>query len=245
QLIEKEKITHELNIARDIQMNLMPTGKFEDPRIDVDFRCIPAMEVGGDYVDFININEDKKAVVMGDVSGKGVPAALLMVMLRTLIRSFAGRELSPAALMEKVNNLLVEDIDPKVFATLFYGIVDLKKKTCRYCNAGHNYPVLLRKSKIIEELNTNDVVLGFFSNYVFHEDTVRLTGDDLLCLYTDGVIEAQDNEGKIFTTERFYKILEKSDHNNVFNNVIEEITAYSGGDNFSDDLSIAYVRLIK
>jgi sigma-B regulation protein RsbU (phosphoserine phosphatase) len=245
QLIEKEKITHELNIAREIQMKLMPEEKYSDNYISVAFKCIPAKEVGGDYVDLIHINENTKGIVIGDVSGKGVPAALLMVMLRTLLRSFAYRELSPAILMEKVNNLLVEDIDPKVFATLFYGIYDEKKKTFRFCNAGHNYPVLIRNGKIFRELATNDVVLGFFPGYQYHEDSIRLEKGDILYFYTDGAVEAQDSEGKIFSVEQFFDILLDENTDDVFERVIDEIRLFAGTSNFSDDLTLSSIKVLK
>ncbi|MCK9225865.1 MAG: SpoIIE family protein phosphatase [Candidatus Muirbacterium halophilum] len=245
QLIEKEKITHELNIARDIQMKLIPTEKYQDKYIEVNFKCIPAKEVGGDYVDLIHIDENNKGIVIGDVSGKGVPAALLMVMLRTLLRSFAYRELSPAILMEKVNNLIIEDIDPKVFATLFYGIYDEKNKVLRFCNAGHNYPIIVRNGKIIKELATNDVVLGFFPNYQYHEDSIRVEKDDIIYLYTDGAIEAQNEHGKIFSTEQFYDIILNDKYSDKFEKVIETIREYSGKASFSDDLTLCSIRILK
>ncbi|MFA5480187.1 MAG: SpoIIE family protein phosphatase [Candidatus Muiribacteriota bacterium] len=243
QLIEREKISHELNIARDIQMKLMPTAKIDTKDYLIDFMCIPAKEVGGDYVDFIDIDEFNKAVVIGDVSGKGVPAAMLMVMLRTLIRSFAIRELSPATLVEKVNNLLVEDIDPKVFATLFYGVYNIRKKTLRFCNAGHNYPILVRNGKIISELNTGDVVMGFFENYAFHEDTIKLEKNDILYLFTDGVVEAQSSNGKIYGNQKFNALLEEVKPETVFDKLLDDIKVFVGKEHFSDDLTISYLRI--
>ncbi|MGM0608987.1 MAG: SpoIIE family protein phosphatase [Candidatus Muiribacteriota bacterium] len=243
QLIEREKLSHELTIAKDIQMKLMPTEKIKKAMFEVDFMCIPAREVGGDYVDFIDIDEFNKVIVIGDVSGKGVPAALLMVMLRTLIRSFAQSELSPATLVEKVNKLLVKDIDPKVFATLFYGVLNLKKNTFRYCNAGHNYPVLVRDKKILKELYTSDVVLGFFADYQFHEDTVFFKKDDIFYFYTDGVIEAHDEEGKIFGVKKFYNIIENNKPENLFENLLSQLKDYSDENHFSDDLTISYIKI--
>jgi|GEM_PF-1685233 len=242
QLIEKEKVSHELYIAREIQMKLLPRKKFVGNGFSVDFLCIPAREVGGDYVDYIDIDEKHKGIIIADVSGKGVPASLLMVMLRTLIRSIAYKELSPASVMDKVNSLIIDDIDPRVFVTVFYAVVDVENHTVRYCNAGHNYPLIIRGNEVIEELSTNDVVIGFFENYEYHEDMFKMNKGDMMFLYTDGLVEAMNKEGRIFGADRLFKLFENS-HKNLFDTILDEVRNFKNSDTFDDDLTVAYYKV--
>ncbi|PLX15744.1 MAG: hypothetical protein C0601_12270 [Candidatus Muiribacterium halophilum] len=242
QLIEKEKVSHELNIARDIQMKLLPHKKLEGKGFSVDFRCIPAKEVGGDYVDYIDIDEKHKGLIIADVSGKGVPASLLMVMLRTLIRSIAYRELSPSSVMDKVNTLIMGDIDTRVFVTVFYAVVDVENHIVRYCNAGHNYPIIVRNNKIVEELHTNDVVVGFFDNYSYHEDMVKLQKGDMMFLYTDGLVEAMNEKGKIFGSDRLQEMFKKN-HKNIFDFILKKVREFKKSESFDDDLTVAYYKV--
>jgi sigma-B regulation protein RsbU (phosphoserine phosphatase) len=177
---------------------------------------IPAKEVGGDFYDFYFINEDTLAVIIADVSGKGIPAALFMVTARTLIKNVAtcrnrvcnGK--SPNQVFETVNNLLCENNDAGMFVTAFMGYYHIPSGKFVFANAGHTPPLVKKSGKEYEVLKTKPhLVLGSIENIVYHEETITLEPGDSLYLYTDGVTEAMNSDRELFSESRLLETLKK------------------------------------
>jgi len=202
QLIEKKRLEGQLEVARQVQLELLPA---KDPQLngyDISAYNFPTEEVSGDYYDWVKIYEDQIGLVVADVSGKGVPAALLMAFLRASLRAATHIGYSPHISMVKVNYLLWESIERNQFVTAFYGILDVTNRTLAYTNAGHNPPLLLDKDGNSQYLHRGSFPLGMFRDTRYHEYYLTMAPGDILVLYTDGVTEAQNVEGEDFGRER-------------------------------------------
>jgi sigma-B regulation protein RsbU (phosphoserine phosphatase) len=202
QLIEKKRLEGQLEVARQVQLELLPA---RDPQLegyDISAYNFPTEEVSGDYYDWVKIYDDQIGLVIADVSGKGVPAALLMAFLRASLRAATHIGYSPHISMAKVNYLLWESIERNQFVTAFYGILDVTNKTLTYTNAGHNPPILLNKNGIASFIERGSVPLGMFRDTRYHEYYLTTEPGEVLVLYTDGVTEAQNPEGEEFGRER-------------------------------------------
>lgn len=209
----KEKIESELRIARDIQMAMIPHTfpPFPDlPQVDLFAVLKSAKEVGGDLYDFFIMDEDKFCFAVGDVSGKGVPASLFMAMTRTLLRTIADREKSPARIMEALNRSLAFNNESNMFVTFFLGILDLRTGNLHFANAGHNPPVILPANggtKTFEAAKS--IPLGLFEDFIYQDATLQLDPGDKIFAYTDGVSEAENKLNELFDEVRMLAILEK------------------------------------
>jgi sigma-B regulation protein RsbU (phosphoserine phosphatase) len=202
QLIEKKRLEGQLEVARQVQLELLPA---KDPQLegyDISAYNFPTEEVSGDYYDWVRIYDDQIGLVIADVSGKGVPAALLMAFLRASLRAATHIGYSPHISMAKVNYLLWESIERNQFVTAFYGILDVTNKTLAYTNAGHNPPLLLDKTGNSRFLEHGSQPLGMFRDTRYHEYYLTTEPGEILVLYTDGVTEAQNPKGEEFGRER-------------------------------------------
>ncbi|MCL2633114.1 MAG: SpoIIE family protein phosphatase [Oscillospiraceae bacterium] len=207
---EKERIGAELTVATQIQASMLPCifPAFPD-RVEFDIYATmePAKEVGGDFYDFFLVDENTLAVVMADVSGKGVPAALFMVIAKTLIKNTAQYGKSPKAVFETVNTILCENNEENMFVTAFMGYLDIKSGKFTYVNAGHNAPVLNRKNADCDWLPIeNDFVLAGFDGMTYEESEIMLEPGDILYLYTDGVTEAVNPDNDLFSDEKLLEV---------------------------------------
>jgi len=201
-LIEKKRLEGQLEVARQVQLELLPA---KDPQLegyDISAYNFPTEEVSGDYYDWVRIYEDQIGLVIADVSGKGVPAALLMAFLRASLRAATHIGYSPHISMAKVNYLLWESIERNQFVTAFYGILDVTNRTLTYTNAGHNPPILLKPNGEIRFMDRGSVPLGMFRDTRYHEYYLTTEPGDVLVLYTDGVTEAHNLKGEEFGRER-------------------------------------------
>ncbi len=209
----KEKIESELRIARDIQMAMIPHTfpPFPDlPQIDLFAMLKSAKEVGGDLYDFFIMDKDKFCFAVGDVSGKGVPASLFMAMTRTLLRTIADREKSPALIMESLNRSLAFNNESNMFVTFFMGIIDLRTGILSFSNAGHNPPVLLSATGENKAFDiSKSIPLGLFEDFKYTESSLQLNPGDRIFAYTDGVTEAENKSDELFEEDRMFSILEK------------------------------------
>ena len=204
---EKEKIISELAIAKTIQDSALPKDFPKNEYFELAACMMPAREVGGDFYDFFPVDENRIGLVMADVCGKGITAALYMMSSKTVIKNMlqAGYPLKEAVI--KANNSLCDSSAPLMFVTAFIGVLDLKSGTIEYINAGH-CPPLLRKDNKYEYLNTiRNTVLGVRSGYEYQAESITLAKNDRLFLYSDGVTEAQTKDCKFFGEERLLKIL--------------------------------------
>ena len=254
-IASREKIRSELRIAHDIQMAMLP-----DPpslvRDDVELYALlaPARDVGGDLYDFFMLNDHQVCILIGDVSDKGVPAALFMSMSKTAIRLISADaaeqtgNVSPSRVLMKVNRELCRNNPLSMFVTLFYGVLDLEKGTLKYANAGHNPPLIMtergnRKAEFLEKGKGG--MLAVYQGVEFEEKTITLHPDDVLFLYTDGITEAMDIEGNFFSADRLKDVISQSvgkSTQELAEKIFAEVKEYSKGIDQSDDIAIMAVK---
>jgi len=249
QLTEKKKLDHEIEVAREIQRILLPDTA---PSIE-GFNCaalnIPAQQVSGDYFDFIEVDPNHLGVVVADVSGKGVPASIIMAMCRSVLRSKAPGNLSPASVLRQVNRLLYPDIQEDMFITMIYLIIN-KSGSLTLARAGHEAPLCCRDHfKHIETIEASGMALGIDAGDVFDEVikdvTVELSPLDTVVIYTDGINEAIDDEGNEFGQERLNDVLREAGPQSVdflVKTIVDRVQTFSSGHPQSDDITLAVVQ---
>ena len=207
----KEKIESELRIAREIQMGMIPKifPPFPDiPEIDLFAMMEPAREVGGDLYDFFLIDDKHLCFAIGDVSGKGVPASLFMAITRTLLRTVAPNQQSPRAIVNTLNRSLSQGNDSSMFVTFFIGILNIETGNLKYVNAGHNPPVIIHAGGKVEMFEiTKDIPIGLFENFDYEEKERKLSKDDRVFMYTDGITEAENWNQELYSEEKLIKCL--------------------------------------
>ena len=195
--LERERLSSELEIAHDVQTKLLPDKIPVVPEYSFAAMCEPAKEVGGDYYDFTMISEDKIGLVIGDVTGKGLPAAIYMTLIKGIFQSYSENNSSPADVLKKINKLVYQIIQNGLFVTMLYGILDIKNNKFTYARAGHELPLVYKSSdKKVEFVKSVGMALGFEKGEIFsssiEEKTISLEGGDTIVLYTDGVTEANN-----------------------------------------------------
>ncbi len=242
---ERERIESDLKVAHNIQMGILPKKfpPFPD-RIEFDIYAtlVPAKEVGGDLYDFFLMDEDHLCFTVGDVSGKGVPAAIFMAITKTLIKSKGTQGLSADRIVKGVNEDLSIDNPSLMFVTLFLGILDLKTGELEYCNGGHNPPYLIKADGKIEALpTTKGMALGVMGEFVYKSNRIQMTPGDRLFLYTDGVTEATDKHDELYSDARLeedLKGLRESTMPEILSCVINNVSAFSHGLPQTDDITM-------
>lgn len=240
----KERIESELRIANTIQMGMIPKSfpAFPD-RSDIDLyaKLIPAKEVGGDLYDFFIAN-DKLYFIIGDVSGKGIPASLLMAVTCRLFRSIASNSDRPERIMSSLNNSLADGNESNMFCTAFLGILDLKSGTLHYCNAGHNAPYMISKEGEVSAIPmTPNLPLGLFENFTYEGQQTTIRKGTMIYLFTDGVNEAENKEHQQYGDKRLttmLKNLSSSTPNDIVENTINDVTLHADGAEQSDDITV-------
>ncbi|MBD3178998.1 MAG: SpoIIE family protein phosphatase [Candidatus Latescibacteria bacterium] len=248
-LLEEEKayqaLKEEMKMAYRIQMELLPSSNPMIEGYDIAGSSIPAKAVGGDYFDFIPAGENGLAVCIGDVVGKGMPAALLMSSTQATLRAQVENQLSPAEVMDRSNSLLFRSTDAGKFVTLFLAYLDTERNRIRYCNAGHEYPLVFRKGGRIERLETDGLILGAIEAADFGESETGLEPGDIVVLYSDGITEAFNMEGEQFGPERLRVAVEgrrDSSSEMIISGLIESISDFAGGREQSDDITLVVIR---
>jgi sigma-B regulation protein RsbU (phosphoserine phosphatase) len=242
-------IHQELSVARRIQQSILPKPLAPSTN-GQDFllhaSMIAAKEVGGDFYDFFRIDSNRLGFVIGDVSGKGVPAAIFMAMSRTIIRATALRGLPPGECLTIVNSLLAEDSDSAMFVTVFYGIVHLDTGELEYTNAGHNIPYVLEAGGSLEPIpGTNGLVLGIIEGISYEQARMQLGPGDTIFLFTDGVTEAMDVDGGMYGEEKLEEKLPSigsSEPEELVSSVFEDVRAFATGAPQSDDITCLALR---
>ena len=241
-------LRHELDIAADIQRSILPRTfpAFPDRKdFDLYATMIPAREVGGDFYDFFLVDPDHLGLIVADVSGKGIPAALFMAMSRTLLKATALEGLPPRECLERVNHRLCLDNDSEMFVTVFYALLDTRSGDLAYANAGHNPPYLVRGGAVEALERTGDMVLGAFDTATYRAKHTRLAPGDRLVLYTDGVTEAMDPADALFGEERLYAYLRAADGvrpEPLIGGIVEAVQRFAGDQPQSDDLTVLAVE---
>ena len=250
-LFDEEKkllqIQQELQVARDIQKNLLPK---EIPKIngyDIYAVNIPAREVGGDYYDFIKISETKTAIALGDVSGKGLPAAMLMANLQATLRSQLMFCDCAKECIKRANNLLYKSTDISKFVTLFFGILDTERNTLTYCNAGHNVPIFLQRNKKIE-LNKGGIILSCIEDSNYDEEEILFEEGSTLVVFSDGITEAMNEAEDEYGEERLFELIKQ--HNNLTSEklaheILTDVRKFTKEVPQMDDITIMVIKRSK
>jgi sigma-B regulation protein RsbU (phosphoserine phosphatase) len=248
-LAEEEKklkeMEEELNLAYRIQTNLLPKESPVLEMYDIAGMSIPAKVVGGDYYDFIRIDENRLAFCIGDISGKGMAAALLMSNLQAMVHSQVAEFDSPAAALERFNHLILQSTPPEKFVTFFIGIIDLANNELRFSNAGHHYPIQITSDGKITQLKINGIVLGILEHQSFTERTIKLDQGDLIVLYTDGVTEAANKNGEEFGIKRLTGAIVNSKNKSseeIISGTLDSIKSFIGSAPQADDITLVIIK---
>jgi sigma-B regulation protein RsbU (phosphoserine phosphatase) len=239
--IKEERVESELNIAKSIQMSMLPKALEENPYISIAATLKPAKAVGGDFYDYFYIDEDQLCFVIADVSGKGVPAAMFMSVTMSYIRAYSSKQL-PSKIVKRVNNTIAKNNDANMFVTLFLGILDVKSGKFTYVNAGHTSPCIIDATGSVEELSSsNNPVVGAFEGLEYHDHTCTLRKEEKLFLYTDGVTEAFSESDEQFGEQKLKDILSQQNNTSAdscIDTVQNAITEFAGACEQSDDITI-------
>ena len=240
----------DLQIASKIQTDALPPAapEFEDhPAVNLRCSMNTAKEVGGDFYDYFPIDENRVCFLIADVSGKGTPAALFMMTAKTMIKDYALTHGSTAEIFTAVNARLCENNEEGMFATAWIGILDARTMTLQYTNAGHNYPVLLRRGKTCEPLETvHGLFLAGLEFTEYRQDEIVLEQGDRLFLYTDGVTEAHDRTNALYGMERLESVLEStkdSPGEQVLGSVLDDINGFAKGAPQFDDITMVVLSI--
>jgi phosphoserine phosphatase RsbU/P len=251
-LYEKEKtlfkVQEEIKLASKIQLEWIPKSAPVFPGFDIAGKTIPAEVVGGDYFDFIEIDRNSHAFCVGDVSGKGLTAALLMANMQAVLRSQALSNLDTAKCIEQTNKLVYINSTDEMFVTLFYSILDIKNKVLTYTNAGHNYPVLFSKNgKNTKMLSEGGLPLGVQKEFNYESCEVSLSKGDLILMYTDGITEAFNNTGEQYGESRLHSVIKKFlylSSEEIVEEIMHDVEKFTSGAKVYDDMTLVVIKVI-
>ncbi len=235
----------EVEEARKIQQGLLPKEIPQFPSFEIAGAWQPARVVSGDYFDVIRLSGSKFALCIGDVVGKGMPAALLMSNLQAAVKAFASEWMPPQELCDRVNQVITSNIAPGKFITFFYALVDTERKTLAYANAGHNPPALVRRDGSTARFTEGGTVLGVFADSQYQQQEEKLAPGDRIVLFTDGLTEATDSDGEQLGEERLIGLVASSRElrsEALQQRVLEAVREFCHG-NFDDDATLVVVSV--
>lgn len=242
-------LNYDLDMAARIQQKILHQNfpvYPDDNRFEIFANMIAAKHVGGDFYDFFKFDEDHLVFFIGDVAGKGMPAAIYMAVCRTMLKAIGSEVKDPAVCIDKVNNMLIPESDISTFVTVFYGMLNIKTGELNYCNGGHNLPYLQKIDGSVHELkNVGGLLLGKFENAPYEKNKIRLSPGETIVTFTDGVTEAENDSGAFFDEERMITFLKKSSSKNLDTQVkglFLEVMKFAGAANQSDDITVLSVR---
>ncbi|HEY7350511.1 MAG TPA: SpoIIE family protein phosphatase [Ktedonobacterales bacterium] len=239
---ERERIEQELQVARLIQQTLLPRELPELPGWQVAAYYQPARAVGGDFYDFFYFEDGRLGVVIGDVTDKGIPAALVMATTRSILRSAAQRLVSPGRALEHANDLLCPDIPARMFVTCLYAILDPATGLLQYANAGHDLPYRRRGGEV-SELRATGMPLGLMPGMGYEEKVTFLEPGDSVLLYSDGLAEAHNPQREMFGFPRLMALLSQINDNKVIDSLLSELASFTGPDwEQEDDVTLVTLR---
>jgi len=245
QLVEKKVIETQLEIAREVQASLLPKAPLRIPGYSIAGLNLPAYEIGGDYYDYIPFPNGHLGLAIADVSGKGIPAALIMATFRAALRTQIRNDFELPHIVQSVNRLLASSMGASGFVTAVYGILNPEAGTYIYSNCGHNPPVLLRSGGGVEMLDRGGAALGVLPEAEYDTAVAALDPGDTLVLYTDGVVEAANADGEEFGTERLIQVVKRTsglDAQRIIKAVAKETRAHSRRHSYRDDFTIVILK---
>jgi phosphoserine phosphatase RsbU/P len=248
-LYQEEKalrhLQEEMRLAYEIQVDLLPKVQPKVSGYQIAGKSIPAKDVGGDYFDFIKVDEERLAFCIADISGKGIPAAILMANLQASLRGQAKLDRPCKDCVSFTSDILFHNTAPNKFATLFYGILNSITHEITYCNAGHNEPFLFSKENNLTKLSVGGLVAGIVPSYPFEETSICVNQDGLLVLFSDGITEAMNSDEEEFNEDRLKEVILKN-RNELPENLIEiifkEVQEFCNSAEQMDDMTIVVIK---
>jgi len=248
-LYEKEqaltRLQEEMRLANNIQVNLLPKSNPQIPGYQIAGKSIPAKDVGGDYYDFIPVENENMAFCLGDISGKGIPAALLMANLQASLRGQTLMDIPCKNCVAFTNNLLYNSTDINKFATLFYGILNSSQHKITFCNAGHNEPILISSNGNIERLKDGGMIVGVMPEMTYEEKTIEFPEDTVLIIFSDGITEAMNSDEEEFGEERLINLIKGNKHlpsSELINLIIDTVNHHAGVAEQMDDMTLIVIK---
>ena len=254
--LERKQLDLDLSLASGIQQMLLPRAAPDSPGLDLDARYTPAQKVGGDLYDLIVLSDTRLAVVVADVSGKGIPASLLMAICRTNLRQIAPRHGSPARVLTELNRVLAAEIDAGLFVTMLYAVIDTAANTVTFARAGHELPLFARRDKasgiyLTEFVGSEGMPLGMVPDELFaatiSDRTEPFSRGDVCVLYTDGITEAPNEEDKEFSGTRLadaVRTLHSRPAHEMNDGILETVRRFTGETSQRDDFTLVTVRRV-
>lgn len=241
-----ERMQSELNVGREIQMSMIPSDFPEIKGIDLFAALEPALEVGGDLYDFFRLDDDHFIFGVGDVSDKGVPAALIMAVTKTLVKTHANYSTLPGTILTEVNKALSRDNDTGMFVTYFLCVLNTKTGMLSFCNAGHNPPLYIDQNGQLDKLEAlHGPVLGAIENYKYKQGQKQMTNGDQIIIFTDGITEAMNHERALYSNERLDLIFSSNgmyDSKSSVDKIMSDVALFRGDADQSDDMTILSLR---
>jgi len=242
------RLQEEMRLAFEIQSNLLPKSFPVIDKYLIAGKSIPAREVGGDYFDFIQIDEKKTAFCLGDISGKGIPAALLMANLQATLRGQTRISKCCTDCISFANNMLYHNTSIDKFATLFYGIIDTEADVITYCNAGHNNPFLFKNNDIPARLTKGGMIIGIIPDIKFEEEVIPFNKGDLLVIFSDGISEAMNVKEEEFGENKIGDIVMRNRDESpevLIDIIFNEVLSFTGSKSQMDDMTLAIIKKIR
>ena len=247
QIIEKAVLDRELAFAHRVQQSILPADKPDLECFEFGMLMIPSHLVGGDFFDFIPLSDGKLGIAIADVTDKGIPAAIFMAVVRSLVRAEASRCLAPAGVLRRVNDLLLEMNTEGLFATLLYGVMDADTREFHYVRAGHVQPLLITAAGIVHTpLPQNGQPLGILPDPEMDEQSCFLENGSVLLLFTDGVTEEEDPQARAFGTQRLEEVVaqhRQQPAQTICNQIIDALSVYRNSRVQSDDITLVAIKV--
>lgn len=244
-VLENVRFERDIEVAKEIQRAFLPRRVPSHTLYDFYALCEPSQKVGGDFYDIHEFSQEKIGVAIGDVSGKGVPGAILMANLYAGYRTRVRTQDSINIMVERLNDLLVESTNSEKYTTFFYAELETETGNLTYCNAGHNPPLIVHPDGTFDELTTGGPVVGALENSKYDEQTVHLADGDLLLLYTDGITEAQNNTGEYYEVDRLLEIVRHRNGHTTASEIMDmirrDVYDFTNGDDLQDDVTVLIV----
>lgn len=245
--LEKQRIEEELLVAKKIQLGLLPKAFPKGKAFELSAYTQPAFQVGGDYYDFLERPDGSLGVAIADASGKGVPAALMVSLLHASLRAMMKNKFEPSETISNINQLISSSVSEGRFATMFYGEFNPLTRKLSYCNAGHNYPIVIRKDQKVEFLKTGGLILGPFPEAIYQMGQVEFEPEDLVFFYSDGLTENFNEKQEMFGEDRLLELLlenRKLSCEALKELIVGEVESFAHGISLYDDFTIVILKVL-
>ncbi len=243
---ELERTEYEMETARGIQQSFLPESPPRIEGFELAVLNLPARQVGGDFYDFIPVSENEWGIIIADVSGKGVPAALFMALSRTLVRVNVADNITASQAMQKANRMISQEAKMGMFVTLFYAVLDSEKRRLKYVNAGHNPPFVVKKSSgEVILLRASGIAMGVMDDVSLEEREIKLDSDDIVVFYTDGITEAIDRGNEQFGEARLIETINQNADlpvKDLIDRVKDDVFAFAQGQPQYDDFTLVILK---